>query len=112
MWSGAQDVLGAHPCSWKRAGATVGHLSWLAGGAWAWDEAQALPYVGAPAQPLAVPGLPDGDSAFIRCAASDSSCVADLILGGNWIEAQVAQPGSTNRAAATALAAAIVTKVG
>jgi hypothetical protein len=112
IWSGAQDALGAHPCEWKRGSAVVGHLSWLAGGAWAWNEAQALPYLGAPAQPLAVPGLPNGDTAFIRCTAGDASCVADLILGGNWIEAQVAQPGTTNRAAVTAVAAAIVTKVG
>jgi hypothetical protein len=112
IWSGAQDALGAHPCEWKRGSAVVGHLSWLAGGAWAWNEAQALPYLGSPAQPLAIPGLPNGDSAFIRCTAGDSSCVADLILGGNWIETQVAQPGATNRAAVTAVAAAIVTKVG
>jgi hypothetical protein len=111
IWSGAQDELGDHPCIWKRGSAAVGHLSWLPGGAWAWNEAKALPLKDGSVAPLAVVGLAAGDTAFIRCAAADASCVADLVIGGNWIEAQVGQPGSTNRAAVTAIATAIVTKL-
>ena len=111
-WEGAQDELGDHPCVWTHGSTTVGHLSWLPAGAWAWDEAQALPLADGTPAPLSVPGLAKGDTAFIRCSASDASCVTDLIIGGNWIEAQVSQPGSINRAAVTAIADAIVTKLG
>lgn len=112
IWSGAQDELKDHPCAWKHGSASVGHLSWLPGGAWAWNEAKVLPLRDGPSAPLAVPGLASGDTAFIRCASGDASCVADLVLGGNWISVQVKESGAINRSAVTAIAAAIVAQLG
>jgi hypothetical protein len=112
-WDGAQDGLNDHPCVWKVAGKKVGSLSWVPGGAWAWTDAQSHPQLDGPAKPLAVPGLPDGDGAWVRCSPSGSSCTTDLVIGGDWIEANLAKTGPASKLAAiTAIATGIVAKLG
>jgi hypothetical protein len=86
-------------------------LAWIPGGAWAWAEDKTQPLADAPLQPLSLTGLGANDSASIRCASGSASCVVDLILGGDWIEATVpaSSTAADKRAAATAVAQAIVT---
>jgi hypothetical protein len=113
-WVASQNLLKDHPCFYK-AGATVqAKLAWLPGGAWAWNENKTQTLANGPLQTLHVAGEQSGDTAAIRCAASDSSCTVDLVLGGNWIEASVpaTSTAANKRTAATQIAADIVGTLG
>ena len=110
----AQDTLKDHPCIFTAGAATVAQVAWLPGGAWAWAEDKTQPLADAPLQTLHLTGLAVNDGAWIRCAAANASCIVDLTLGGNWIEVAL-PPTSTatnKRSAVTALAQAVVTKLG
>lgn len=111
VWFAAQDVLKDHPCVFATGSTTQVQLAWIPGGAWAWAEDKTQPLADAPLQPLSLTGLGANDSASIRCASGSASCVVDLILGGDWIEATVpaSSTAADKRAAATAVAQAIVT---
>ena len=91
----------------------IGFLSTLPAGAWAWAEASEFLDSPAP-EALEVTGLPASDEAWLRCSPDDSTCVVDLILGGNWIQATLDQADPTFgeqydvRDAATKIAEAIV----
>ena len=110
----AQDSLKDHPCTFTSGSTTVAQVAWLPGGAWAWAEDKTQTLADAPLQSLQLAGLGVHGGAWIRCAASDASCVVDLVLGGDWIEVAIpATSVATNkRSAATALAQAVVTKLG
>ena len=57
-------------------------LNWMVGGAWAAKQAEAATPNEAP---LAVPGLPAGDSAVTYVDPTGQTIRMDLILGGNWV---------------------------
>ncbi|HEY5230563.1 MAG TPA: hypothetical protein VIJ11_06710, partial [Galbitalea sp.] len=84
------------------------------GGAWAWAEDKTQTLADAPLQTLHLTGLAVHDGAWIRCAAANASCIVDLTLGGDWIEVAVpaTSTAANKRAAVTALAQAVVTKLG
>ncbi len=113
IWFPSQDALKDHPCVFSTGSTVQAKLSWLPGGAWAWAENRSQALADAPLQALHVTGLGANDSASIRCAAGDASCVVDLVLGGNWIESTVPATSTApnKRTAATAVAQAIVTKL-
>ena len=81
-------------CSWTSAtddhDGYVGGLAFLRGGAWAWKKAQQLPSALGARQALDLPGLTAKDQAWVRCDAAHTSCIADLVVGGNWIELTLA----------------------
>ena len=110
----AQDTLKDHPCIFTAGGATVAQLAWLPGGAWAWAEDKTQTLADAPLQSLQLTGLGVHGGAWIRCAAAGASCVVDLVIGGDWIEVEVPSTSvaANKRTAATALAQAVVTKLG
>ena len=57
-------------------------LNWMVGGEWAAKQAEAV----TPNEtPLAVPGLPAGDSAVTYVDPTGQTIRMDLILGGNWV---------------------------
>lgn len=93
-WSieaGAEDNWQGPACHWSflDADAGVGGLTTLVAGAWAWDEARE--FLTVPSTPVAVTlaSLDAGDEAWLRCDASDSTCLVDLVIGGNWIQVHV-----------------------
>ncbi len=92
-------------CSWTSAtddhDGYVGGLSFLRGGAWAWHRLRDLPSVLGPRQSLAVPGLKSGDEAWVHCDAPHTSCTADLVVGGNWLELSLAKSAVTGYGAPT-----------
>jgi hypothetical protein len=115
--SAASQNWGGPYCSWLYldADAGVGSLNTLRGGAWAWDEARAFITVPSVPEPVAIAGLAATDEAWIRCAPADTSCLVDLVIGGNWISVDVwaedgygSPLGVDRRTAAIALAEAIV----
>jgi len=117
-WSidaGAEENWGGPRCAWQYENLDVGigFLSTLPAGAWAWAEASEFLDSPAP-EALEVTGLPASDEAWLRCSPDDSTCVVDLILGGNWIQATLDQADPTFgeqydvRDAATKIAEAIV----
>jgi hypothetical protein len=112
-WFASLDSLKNHPCVWTQGSTTVAQLAWIPGGAWAWAEDKTQSLADAPLQSLHLTGLKVNDAAWIRCAAADASCIVDLTLGGNWIEATVpaSSTAPNKRTAATALAQAIATKL-
>jgi len=72
---------------------TAGQITWLRGGAWAYDAALAAADPGAGAiTPAPIPGLAAGDRAQVRCLDPSlnedgaGECTVDLELGGNWIQ--------------------------
>jgi hypothetical protein len=113
-WYAAQNTLSDHPCVFETGSQIQALLTWIPGGAWAWAEDKAQPLADEAPQSLALTGLHVNDSAAIRCAAGNTSCVVDLVLGGNWIEATVpaTSAAANKQTAATAVAQAIVTTVG
>ena len=112
-WDAAQSAMHDKPCVWKSGGKKIGALNWIPAGAWAWKEAQTHSLIDGPAQPLTVAGLHSGDGAWVRCDTAQTSCIADLVIGGNWIEASLAKTGpSSKMAAITAIATSIVAKLG
>jgi hypothetical protein len=113
-WFAAQDSLKDHPCIFTTGTTTQAQIAWIPGGAWAWAEDKTQTLADAPLQALHLTGLGPNDTASIRCAASDASCIVDLVLGGNWVEATVpaTSTAASKRSAATAVAQAIVTKLG
>lgn len=93
-WSieaGAEDNWQGPACHWSflDADAGVGGLTTLVAGKWAWDEARE--FLTVPSTPVAVliAGLDAGDEAWLRCDAADSTCLVDLVIGGNWIQVYV-----------------------
>ncbi|HEX4401731.1 MAG TPA: hypothetical protein VHZ98_10420 [Galbitalea sp.] len=76
------SVTGAQGCNLEdNQGNQYAELSWMVGGEWAANQAEAA----TPTEtPLAVPGLPAGDSA-VTYADPNGSIRMDLILGGNWL---------------------------
>ena len=114
LWLPSQDALKNHPCVFTSGTTTQAAISWIPGGAWAWNEDKSQTLANAPLQPLHVAGEQSGDTAAIRCAASDASCTVDLVLGGNWIELTVpsTSTAANKRTAATKIAAAIVGTLG
>jgi hypothetical protein len=110
----AQDTLKDHPCIFTAGTATVAQVAWLPGGAWAWAEDKTQTLADAPLQTLHLTGLAGNDGAWVRCAAANASCIVDLTLGGDWIEVAVpvTSTAANKRAAITALAQAVVTKLG
>ena len=112
-WDASQDALHDHPCTWKSGGIKFGSLNWIPAGAWAWKEAQTHSLIYGPAKPLVVTGLHAGDGAWVRCNTSQTACISDLVIGGNWIEASLAKTGSASKLPAiTSIANAIVAKLG
>jgi hypothetical protein len=114
LWLPSQDALNDHPCIFTAGSKTQAEVSWIPGGAWAWNENKVQALTEAPLQTLQLTGEGPNDSASLRCAAAGASCTVDLVLGGNWIEVTV-PPTSTaaNRMdAVTKIAQAIVTTVG
>jgi hypothetical protein len=113
-WVAAQNQLNDHPCYYSAGSTVQAKLAWIPGGAWAWAEDKTQTLADSPLQTLAVTGLKAHEGAWIRCAASDASCIVDLVLGGNWIEATVpaTSTAANKRTAATALAKSIATTVG
>jgi hypothetical protein len=114
IWFPAQDVLKDHPCVFTSGSTVQATISWIPGGAWAWNEDRSQTLAEPPLQSLKLSGEGPNDTASIRCASSDAACTVDLIVGGNWIEATVPATGTAEnkRAAVTAVAGAIVTKLG
>jgi hypothetical protein len=114
IWVASEDLLQDHPCVFASASGTQAQLTWIPGGAWAWAEDRAQTVIDVPLQDLHLHGLGAHDNASIRCAPGDASCIVDLTLGGNWIEATVPPASSVanKRAAATAVAQAVVTNLG
>jgi hypothetical protein len=113
-WSASQDLLKDHPCFYSASTTVQAKLAWIPGGAWAWNENKTQTLANAPLQTLQVSGEQSGDGAWIRCAAGDSACTVDLVLGGNWIEATVpsTSTAANKRTAATKIAADIVGTIG
>jgi len=60
------------------------YIRWLPAGGWAQRELLASPSAIAKT-PLDVPGLADGDTAYVG-TDSKGNRIVDLVLGGNWIE--------------------------
>jgi hypothetical protein len=114
--SAASENWGGPYCSWLYvdADAGVGSLNTLPGGAWAWEEARAFITVPSVPEPVAIAGLAATDQAWIRCAPADTSCLVDLVVGGNWISVDVWSDqgmgplGVDRRTAAITLATVIV----
>jgi len=81
-------------CAWTSAtddhDGYVGGLAFLRGGAWAWSKAKQLTSALGTRQVLDLPGLTSKDQAWVRCDAAHTSCVADLVVGGNWLELTLA----------------------
>jgi hypothetical protein len=113
-WYASQNLLKDHPCVFQSGSTIQANLAWIPGGAWAWAEDKTQALADAPLQTLSLTGLHVNDGAWIRCAAANAACTVDLILGGNWIEATVpaTSTAANKRTAATAVAQAIVTKLG
>ncbi|MEQ1737249.1 MAG: hypothetical protein ABL886_12695, partial [Rhodoglobus sp.] len=110
LWAGARENWGGPRCNWlyEFSDSGVGFLASLPGGAWAWNEVRsAITFPTAPTS-AAVAGLAPGDEAWVRCVASDGSCVVDLVIGGNWIEVRMWSDVADPRGGALAVAAAIV----
>jgi len=112
-WSASENQLAARPCAFTSGAATQVQLAWLPGGAWAWAEDKTQSLADVPLQSLTLTGLRAPDTAAIRCATGNASCIVDLVLGGNWIEATVptTSTAADRRTAAIAVAQAIVTKL-
>jgi hypothetical protein len=75
-------------CSWISA-TDYGIVGWIKtqrAGAWAWAKSRALPSALGTPQALQLAGLRGADEAWVRCDAQHRSCLADVIVGGNWIE--------------------------
>jgi hypothetical protein len=74
-------------CNYLLSGVDVsaGSLQRLPGGEWAWNEARTFGLLDGPPVEVAVPGLEDGDSAWVRCPAS-GACTVDVIVGHNWLQ--------------------------
>ena len=114
VWLPSEDALKTHPCVFDSGTTTQASISWIPGGAWAWNEDRTQTLAESPLQTLHVSGEQAGDSVWIRCAAGDTGCTVDLVLGGNWIEATVpsTSTAANKRIAATKVAADIVGKLG
>ncbi|MEJ1229506.1 MAG: hypothetical protein WDM88_00955 [Galbitalea sp.] len=86
------EVTSAIGCFFATSdGGGYGGYEWLAGGAWAAELAEAA----TPSETaLTVPGLPAGDSAK-EYSDSQGELTVDLILGGNWIEYELAPASDT-----------------
>ena len=114
LWYPSQDVLKDHPCVFVTGSTTQAQLAWIPGGAWAWAEDKTQTLADAPLQSLHLSGLTAPDTASIRCAPGDAACVVDLVVKGDWIEATVpaSSTATSKRTAATAIAQAILAKVG
>jgi hypothetical protein len=99
------EVTGAAGCVLEDdQGDEYAVLNWMVGGEWAAKEAEAA----TPTEtPLAVTGLPTGDSA-VTYADPNGSIRMDLILGGNWVSVwmlNTQDPGGQPPLAVTPLAA-------
>jgi hypothetical protein len=99
------EITGADGCDLQdNQGGDYAVLGWMDGGAWAAKQAEAA----TPGEtPLAVPGLPAGDSA-VTYADSNGTIRMDLILGGNWVSVwmlNTQNPGDTPPLTVTPLAA-------
>jgi hypothetical protein len=114
LWLPSEDAMKNRPCSFMTGVKTQARISWIPGGAWAWNENKTQTLAEAPLQNLQLTGEGPNDSASLRCAAANASCTVDLVLGGNWIEVTV--PTTSNAAnkmdAVTKIAQAVVTTVG
>jgi hypothetical protein len=77
------EVTGAQGCGLQdNEGIDYAVLNWMVGGEWAAKQAEAA----TPNEtPLAVPGLPAGDSAVTYVDPTGQTIRMDLILGGNWV---------------------------
>jgi len=91
----AQQIAHAEGCLLQYADEdnTAGQITWLRGGAWAFDAALAAADPGSGAiTPAPIAGLAAGDRAQIRCLDPSlnedgaGECTVDLELGGNWIQ--------------------------
>ena len=112
----ARTQLNSLWCNYLLSGADVaaGSLQRLPAGEWAWNEAHTFGLLDGPMVGLVVPGLEDGDSAWVRCPAS-GACTVDVIVGHNWVQFSGLPDdvGSTvdRHAAIEQIAAAIVANV-
>ena len=87
LMAGATENAGVGGCLWGFPDwEGLGGIRSLAGGAWAWNEARPALTTPGPPEALTIAGLEAGDQAWIRCAPANTTCVADLVIGGNWIE--------------------------
>lgn len=114
VWLPSENALKNHPCVFSSGATTQVSIGWLPGGAWVWNENRTQTLTNGPLQNLHLTGEGVNDSASIRCAASNTACTVDLVLGGNWIEATVpaTSTAANKRTAVTAVAQAIVSKLG
>ncbi|MCU1403287.1 MAG: hypothetical protein JWM70_1611 [Microbacteriaceae bacterium] len=114
-------------CSWTSAtddhDGIVGSIEMQRAGAWAWAWAKshALPSALGTPKALQLAGLHEGDGAWVLCDAQHRSCLADVIVGGNWIELRLFDGGPSDQGyghptvdrltAITTLAGQVVTAV-
>ncbi|HEY1531948.1 MAG TPA: hypothetical protein VGF80_14100 [Galbitalea sp.] len=114
VWLPSQDALKDQPCAFSSGATRQATISWIPGGAWAWNENRSQTLAEAPLQSLTIAGQQAGDSAAIRCSSTETTCTVDLELGGNWIEATVpaSSTAANKRTAATKLASDIVGMLG
>jgi hypothetical protein len=112
-------------CSWTSAtddhDGVVGSIEMQRAGAWALAKSQALPLALGTPQELQLAGLHGGDEAWVRCDDQHRSCLADVMVGGNWIELSLFDGGATDQGygsptvdrltAITTLAGQVVTAV-
>lgn len=77
-------------CFWsvERNDASIGSLTALEAGAWAWPIAQELGKRGPDLEPLSLDGLGQGEEAHWGCEVDDdgAECEIDLLAGGSWIQ--------------------------
>ena len=82
----AEIIAGSDPCRWStpRTEAEYGlPVQVLEGGAWAWDAARAIDPTARDASEVALAGLLDGESAWLRTGSKIPSI--DVIVDGSWI---------------------------
>lgn len=115
--SAAKEEWGGPECSWlyEDGDVGVGSVTTLAGGLSVWPDV--LGQLTQPSQPEWLPLVrQDSNQVWIRCEPDDSSCIADIIMGGNWIEVTMSPdlPGRAfdQRAAVGSIAQAIVANFG
>jgi hypothetical protein len=89
-------------CSWTSAtddhGGPVGSIEMQRAGAWAWAKSQALPSALGTPQSLQLAGFRGDDEAWVRCDAQHQSCLAEVIVGGNWVELRLFDGGPNAQA--------------
>ncbi|PJJ71493.1 hypothetical protein CLV46_1042 [Diaminobutyricimonas aerilata] len=109
------DMMRSAPCliGAPHADYSVAVIDWLPAGEWAWRKAERT------GTPLSLSGMGEDDHARLECL-DDGRCIADMLVGRNWIRIEMFSPTDSLPefrvadelpAATTALAQHIVTKL-